>query len=103
MVVTPHDRTDLLLAPVSLVLDSRLERLELLTEEELTREVALTTDREPRSLADRGPLVLELLHREVDTRGWTLAWHARGLEVTHADHSLVLGIGPTVRSYLGLL
>ena len=49
----PHDTTDLYLAPVTLAVDERLERLAALSAQELADEISLTTNLDPRSALER--------------------------------------------------
>ncbi len=97
----PHDVTDLMLAPVALQIDERLDRLGALEEDELVFLIALETDREPRDFEQRRALLLESLERDVDTRGWALDWDPRGLRLEHDGRGLVLGLPPKVRDFVG--
>ena len=96
----PHDTIDLVLAPVALQIDERLERLGTLDADELVFLIALETDREPRTLEQRRALLLEALGRDVDTRGWALSWDPRGLCLEHEGRRLVLGLPPKVRAFV---
>lgn len=96
----PHDATDLVLAPVALQLDERLDRLGALEPEELLFLIALETDREPHSPEQRRVLLLEALGRDVDTRGWEISWDPRGLRLQHEGRGLVLGLPPALVAFL---
>lgn len=96
----PHDTIDLVLAPVALQIDERLERLGTLEETELLFLLALETDREAHSLEQRRELLLEALGRDVDTRGWELGWDVRGLRLAHDGRGLVLGLPPALVAFL---
>ncbi len=101
MIKVPHDTTDVLLAPVALDLDQQLEQLGALDQQEIHYLVALTTDREPHSLERRRELLMTALLRDVDTHGWDIAWHERGLELAHGDRHVVLGVPQSVRTFVG--
>lgn len=96
----PHDATDLVLAPVALQLDERLDRLGALDTQELLFLIALETDRDPRSPEQRRELLLEALGRDVDTHGWELEWDPRGLRLGHEGRGLVLGLPPKVKAFV---
>ncbi len=101
MIQIPHDATDILLAPVALDLDQQLAQLGLLDQAEIHYLVALTTDREPNTLDRRRELLMSSLLRDVDSHGWDIAWHERGLKLAHGDRHLVLGIPQSVRTFVG--
>ena len=96
----PHDVSDLLLAPVALALDARLEAFGGLTRSELQFEVALEGDKPQRSRAFREDGLLAALTHAVDQHGWVCSWDPRGLRLTHGTHTLVLGLPPSLASYL---
>lgn len=100
MTTRPHDLSDLYLAPVVLELDHRLDELEGLSHDEIERRVALATDRQARDRTDRADLVLRSLTHLLDAHHWTVNWAPRGLQVSHDDHQLVLGIPDSLRTYL---
>ena len=96
----PHDVTDLVLAPVALQIDERLDRLGALDTDELLFLLALETDRDAHTLDQRRSLLLETLGRDVDTRGWELDWDPRGLRLRHEGRGLVLGLPPKVKAFV---
>lgn len=100
VVIVPTDLTDLALAPVALAVSQRLEELGQLTEPELSFAIALGTDHEPVP-GRRLELLLDLLERDADLRGWSLHWCPSGLRLQHDKHSVVLGLAPTIRDFLG--
>ena len=95
----PTDLTDLSLAPVALALSRRLDKLGKLTSGELVHEIALSTDHDPVP-GRRAELLMDMLDRDLDVREWKLAWCPSGLRMKHHDHSLVLGIAPSLRDFL---
>lgn len=97
----PHDATDLYLAPVTLAVDGRLEELALLSPEDLASEIAISTNIDPRSTAERERAVVSAATYPLDLHGWNVSMSPRGLRLFHADHSLVLGLPPNVVEYLG--
>jgi len=100
MTTRPHDIADLYLAPLALHLDASLERLSGKSPEELDLEVAMVTNREPKGAADRREALLDTVTHLVDMQGWTASWHVRGLHLAHDEHSMVLGIPASLRTYL---
>ena len=100
MTTMPRDLTDLYLAPVALDLDRRLEGMTGRTPHQLDLDVAMATDQQPRDAYDRRALLLATLTHLLPTHGWHVAWHPRGLAVTHGQHLFVLGVPDSVREYL---
>lgn len=100
MPTLPHDVTDLRLAPLLLALDERLEEMGRLTSDELRRHVAVISDQPDWTRELRAAALLVAVERFIDCHGWTLAWHLRGLQVSHDDHRLVLGIPANFAEYL---
>jgi hypothetical protein len=98
----PHDVVDLALAPVALHLEDRLESLGGLDDHELSLLLALETDHEPRTVAERREALLSVLGRGDHLHGWVCSWSARGLVVRHSATQLTLGLPPALRSYLRL-
>jgi hypothetical protein len=98
----PRDITDLYFAPVALGIDDEIATLDRLTHDELLDYTALVTNREPRSVSERREFLLEALTRHHDLHGWRVTWDPRGLRLAHEEHSVVLGVSPTIRSYLEL-
>ena len=96
----PHDVTDLLLAPVALALDARLEEFGRLTLAELEFEVALEGDKPQRNREFREDGLLAALTHTLDLHGWLCSWDPRGLRLTHGSHTFVLGLPPLLTSYL---
>jgi hypothetical protein len=102
MTIRPTDLTDLFLAPVALSIDAELAALSTKTPEELQTTIALRTNREPASLAERREHLLRAVEHVVELHDWTLSWDRRGLRLVHGDHTLVLGLPANLRSYLEL-
>jgi hypothetical protein len=100
MPVLPHDIADLYLAPVVLELDARIVELGLLTPAELRIRVAIDGDRLDQSRDQREIGLLATIKHFIDCRGWVLLWDPRGIRVTRASNSIVLGVPPTFRQYL---
>jgi hypothetical protein len=96
----PHDVTDLRLAPVLLALEDRITELGGLDVEELNHRVALDSDRPGRTAQTRRSMLLTSLARDIDCHGWVLSWDPRGLRVTHAQHSVVLGVPAVFDGYI---
>jgi hypothetical protein len=51
----------------------------------------------PRDAAD---LLLALVALQVDMNGWEASWDVRGVRLTHGRHSLVIGVGADVATYV---
>jgi hypothetical protein len=100
MIPLPRDTADVLLAPVVLAVDQQLQQLSGLDETEIALFVVLCTDRQAGSADSRHALLLEALTRQVDTHDWDLSWDPRGLLMEHAGRRVVLGVPPSVASFL---
>ncbi len=100
MTVRPHDLTDLFLAPTLIDLDDRLQRLGELNPGELSFEIILATNREPRDRAERAAVLLEALRIWLDLHRWELSLTERGLSIEHGGRAVVLGLPPNVRDFL---
>lgn len=96
----PHDVADLLLAPVALAFDARLEELGRLTPAQLEFEVALEGDKPQRTREFREDGLLATITHVVDQHGWACSWDPRGLRLTHGQHTFVLGLPPSLSVYL---
>jgi hypothetical protein len=96
----PHDLTDLYFAPVVLAIDSRIAELGLLDAHKLASRVAVAGDVPDftRDLREEG--LLRAIQHLIDTHNWELALDARGVRLTHGDHTVVLGVPPTFSEYL---
>lgn len=101
MTIRPHDIVDLYLAPVALSVDANLQSLSGLSSEKIGGEVALVTNLDPRDTDERRRAVLETVTHLVEMHGWSASWHERGLQLSHEEHRLVLGIPPSLHTYLG--
>lgn len=101
MTMRPSDLADLYLAPVALRLDAELAALGTMSEDELKTCIALRTDRDPGSVSDRGGLLLQAVTHSHELHSWVPCWDPRGLRLTNGEHSVVLGVGETLRKYIG--
>jgi hypothetical protein len=91
-ITRPHDPTDLMLAPVALAIDDRLQELAALDPAELDRRIVWETNMQPRTVEGAHHAILEDLTYLIPTRGWELSWDERGVRLQHRDHTLVLGV-----------
>jgi hypothetical protein len=91
---------DLYLAPVALSVDAALAELAELSGDELAGAVALRTNTEPHTAEERRAAMLEAVTHLVELHGWSADWADRGLELSHEDHRLVLGVPESVRGFL---
>ncbi|WP_019875312.1 hypothetical protein [Sporichthya polymorpha] len=88
----PHDPTDLLLSPVALEIDERLEQMAKLDAAALTRQIAWETNMEPRNADEAARAVIASVTYLVDTHGWEVSWDPRGVRLHHENHDMVLGV-----------
>ena len=96
----PRDYADLLLAPVALEIDQRLQDLAGLDRDALHKKVVLETDSEPADRTGRARDVVESVTHVLDLHGWRAAYDGRGLRLTHHRHALVLGLPRNVVEYV---
>jgi hypothetical protein len=96
----PHDRADLLLAPVALDLDARLTELGSLTPEDLAIRVTVHANTNAETPAERRSGLLDTVTAGVELHHWLVSWDDRGLRLSHEGHTLVLGLPTGLRAYL---
>lgn len=100
MAPSPHDLSDLYLAPVALGVDARIEELGRLDKAGLAYEVALESD-EPDFTRDmREEALIRTVTHLIDRHGWECRWDPRGLRLTHDAHTFVVGIPAVFLEYL---
>lgn len=100
MTTRPHDITDLYLAPVVLAVDARIAELGRLDLNGLTYEVALESDSPDFTRTMREEALIRTITHMLDQHAWEFSWDERGLRLTHAAHTFVLGIPAVFRDYL---
>lgn len=100
MPASPHDITDLYLAPVALAVDARIEELGRLNKEQLAYEVALESDTPDFTRGMREDALIRAITHLVDAHHWTFSMDPRGLRLTHDTHTFVLGIPAIFAEYL---
>lgn len=100
MITLPQNTADLMLAPVVLAINDRLEELGALSLDELRTQVALESNAPDWSRRFREMGLLASIRYLIDCHGWELSFDARGLRMVHGDRSLVLGIPPNLTAYL---
>lgn len=98
----PRDRSDLYLAPIALAIDDRLEDLARLSDAELEKRIVIEANVDLSNDGAREAGLLTSLEHLLDLRGWSLSLHARGVQLAHEDHILVLGLPENCRRFLGL-
>jgi hypothetical protein len=96
----PHDVSDLYLAPVVLAIDAKLDDLATLEPRALAQRVAVESNAPAWSREDREKGLLAAIQHLIDCRGWTVTWDQRGLRLSHADHTVVLGVPASFAEYL---
>lgn len=100
MTSLPHDATDMLLAPVVLALDARINELGRLDAERLSLHVALETDMPDWTRELRAESLIRAITRLIDCHGWRLSWDPRGLRVSHGSRTVVLGVPDSFTGYI---
>ena len=102
MTALPHDIKDVMLAPVALHLDERIQELGRMDLRELAYEVAMLSDRPDRSEAQRRDGLITAISRETDLHGWELSWDPRGLRLRHgaSANTFVLGVPAVFLDYV---
>ena len=100
MVSRPSDRSDLLLAPVALEIDARIQELAKMDAEALSFRVALEGNVDLSNPAKVREGVIEACTNGINMHHWLASIDPRGLMLAHADHSLVLGFPPNIRDLL---
>jgi hypothetical protein len=100
MTALPHDIPDLYLAPVVLAVDARIEELGRLDIDRFAVEVALESDSPDWTRKIREDALIRAIQHTMDGHDWTFSWDPRGLRMSHAAHTLALGIPPVFTEYL---
>ena len=100
MAVLPHDITDLRLAPVVLAVDAAIADLGRFPVEELAEQVERYRDLSDVTPELRKHWLLSLIEARVETFQWKLSFDARGIRLTHKEHSVVLGTPATFSAYI---
>jgi len=100
MINPPHSRTDLLLAPLVLDIDERLETMASLSAKDLEARVALDANVDTTNPHQRLVGLLIAVTQQIDMRGWQASLHPRGVKLEHSDHSIVLGVPATFAAFL---
>lgn len=96
----PHNVSDVLLAPVVLHVDARLSEYASMTSEQLRIEIGLSSDKPDRTRSQREAALLTAIAHNQELHGWTAVLDDRGIRLSHADHTLVLGLSASVRDFL---
>jgi hypothetical protein len=96
----PRDPADLLLAPVALQVDAKVQEMSTMKPEQLAYHLALEVDRDPRTEQQRGRDIVDAAVKLIDMNGWEASWDPRGVRLTHGRHSLVIGVGAEVSDYV---
>ena len=103
MAQAPRDYTDLFLAPVALRVDARLADFAELNRDQLHERVVLASGRQASQQKHRSDDVVASVTQLLDMHGWTASWGSRGIQLSHGDHSLVLGIPRNIAEYVAEL
>jgi hypothetical protein len=100
MTERPHNIADLYLAPVVLEIDARLSQLAELSDEKLTRQIALESDEPDWTVEMRRDAVLRTVAHLIELHGWELSWDSRGIRASNGVHSLVLGVPANLHRFI---
>lgn len=100
MATLPHDLTDLYFAPVVLAIDARIAELGRLDARALSYQVGMASDTPDLNRELREAGLLRAIEHLIDTHNWELALDPRGVRLTHGEHTVVLGIPPTLSDYV---
>lgn len=98
--IIPHDLTDLYLAPVLLAIEARIEQLSALTPEELSLEIALTSNTPDWTRTWREQALTAAVGHLIDLHGWDVTVDARGLRLAHRRRTLMIALPPQLEAYL---
>lgn len=94
----PHDRDDLLLAPVALKIDERIQELATMDEGALQFRIALEGNIDVADTSALADGIVSACTNGIDMHHWQASLDPRGLRLTHADHTLVLGLPANIRA-----
>ncbi|MCF8531184.1 MAG: hypothetical protein K9G69_07845 [Candidatus Nanopelagicales bacterium] len=97
----PNDRIDLLLAPVALEIDARLQALGEMDAEALSFRVALEGNIDLSDASKIHEGVIEASTNGINLHHWLASIDPRGLRLSHEEHTLVLGLPENMRELLG--
>lgn len=100
MSTLPHDIPDLHLAPVVLAIDARIQEMGQLGTHALTTRIAIESDMADWTRSEREVALLRSVEHLIDRHGWSLGWDPRGIRVSHAHRTLVLGTPASFAEYL---
>ena len=101
MTAAPHDISDLYLAPTLLALDARIDELGGLSADDLAFTVAVSSDTADWTPEMRSDALLRTLGHLINRHGWELDIVGRGLRISHAGRSVVLGLPPSLWEFVG--
>ncbi len=97
----PHDPPDLMLSPVALAIDERLEVFATLNPVQLGNRIVAETNMQPRDSREAARALVASLTYLLDTHGWEVSWDGgRGIRLHHQSHDVVLGVSDNVAQYV---
>jgi hypothetical protein len=96
----PHDPTDLMLSPVALAIDERIEEFASMDSTELDKRIVWETNMEARTAEEAGRALVASLTYLLDTHGWEVSWDARGVRLHHDNNHVVLGVPDNLMDYV---
>lgn len=100
MINRPNDRIDLLLVPVALEIDSRLQSLGEMDADALSFRVALEGNVELSNSSAIHEGVIQACTNGINMHHWLASIDPRGLRISHDEHTMVLGIPDNIRELL---
>jgi hypothetical protein len=98
--IIPNDLPDLYLAPVLLEVEARVDRLSTLAPDDLSVEIALTSDAPDWSRAWREQALATALQHLLDLHGWTLSVDGRGVRLEHRRRTVTIALPPQLEEFL---
>lgn len=101
MALHPHNFEDIMLAPVVLAVDSRIEEFAALSRDELDYRIALDANVDTSVPEQRTQGFLHALTTLIEMHGWDVSLCHRGVRLANGEHSLVLGLPEAMRAYVG--
>lgn len=100
MALHPHNIEDLLLAPVALAVDARIEELAALSPSDRDYRIALEANVDTSVPEQRRQGFVHAVTALIEMHGWEAALSDRGVRLSHGDFAVVLGLPDDLRAYL---
>ena len=100
--MNPHPQHvgDLMLAPVAIAVDARLEELGESADEELDYQIVLDVNADTSIPEQRGPGVVTTVTALTELYGWVVDLVNRGVRLLNGEHTFTLGMPEHVGRFL---